>query len=93
MELQESVLIIPVTLWGFAPCVKSPEKGSHCGGLLWLNSLCAVYCDGLCLILSLCLCAFLPLSLSSAAPRARHSALQPAWQLHNALCLLLALFL
>lgn len=35
----------------------------------------------------------LSLSLSPAAPRARQSALQPAWQLHNALCFPPVLFL
>lgn len=73
-----------VTPQGFAPCIKSPEKGSRCGGLLWLNSLGSLYCDRLCLALPLCLCVSLSLFLSSAAPRARQSALQPAWKLHNA---------
>lgn len=45
---------------------------------------------------TLCLCSSpspLSLSLSPAAPRARQSALQPAWQLHNVLCFPPVLFL
>lgn len=52
-----------MTPWGCAPCIKSPEKGSRCGGLLWLNSLGSVYCDELCLALSLRVCLAPSLSL------------------------------
>lgn len=80
-------------LWGGAPSINNLQKGSHCGGLLGLNSLGSIYCDGLCLAFSLCLYVTLLRSLSPAGPRARQSALQTAWQLHNILCSSPGLFL
>lgn len=54
-------LVILEAPQAFAPCIESPEKDSHCGGLLRLNSLGSIYCDALCFVLSLCLslCCFL----------------------------------